>query len=111
MPAIRQRLVRLAPRSQPARVRSKATFARLAGVAPIPANSGKVVCHRLDRSGDRRLNRALHTIVLCQRRLDPKTQSHITRRVSEGKASARPRCLKRYLARSLFRLLEANAGT
>jgi transposase len=94
--------------SQPGRVRSEAAFARLAGVAPIPASSGKVVRHRLDRGGDRRLNRALHTIVLARRRTDPETQAYITRRVAEGKSEREAvRCLKRYLARSLFRQLEA----
>jgi transposase len=94
--------------SQPGRLRSEAAFARLAGVAPIPASSGKVVRQRLDRGGDRRLNRALHSIVVCRRRLDPETKAYIARRVSEGKSEREAvRCLKRYLARSLFRMLEA----
>jgi transposase len=98
--------------SQPGRVRSEAAFARLAGVAPIPASSGKVVRHRLDRGGDRRLNRALHTIVVTRRRVDPETQAYITRRVAEGKSEREAvRSLKRYLARSLFRLLEAMPQT
>jgi len=98
--------------SSPGRLRSEAAFARLAGVAPIPASSGKVVRHRLDRGGDRRLNRALHTIVLCLRRVDPETKAYIARRVSEGKSEREAvRCLKRYLARSLFRLLEAMPRT
>lgn len=93
--------------SCPGRLRSEAAFARLAGVAPIPASSGKVVRHRLDRGGDRRLNRALHTIVLTLRRVDPETRRYLARRVSEGKSEQEAvRCLKRYLARSLFRLLE-----
>jgi transposase len=94
--------------SQPGRLRSEAAFARLAGVAPIPASSGKLVRHRLDRGGDRRLNRALHTIVLTRRRLDAETKTYIARRISEGKSEREAvRCLKRYVARSLFRLLEA----
>jgi transposase len=93
--------------SSPGRLRSEAAFARLAGVAPIPASSGKTIRFRLDRGGDRRLNRALHTIVLCQRRDDPETRAYIARRLSEGKTDREAvRCLKRYLARSLFRLLE-----
>jgi transposase len=89
------------------RLRSEAAFARLAGTAPIPASSGKRVRHRLDRGGDRRLNRALHTIVLCRRRTDPATIAYLQRRLSEGKSTREAvRCLKRYLARSLFRLLE-----
>ena len=90
------------------RFRSEAAFARLAGVPPIPASSGKSVRHRLDRGGDRRLNRALHTIVLTRRRSDAATIAYIARRVSEGKSERdAARCLKRYLARQLFRLLEA----
>lgn len=93
--------------SEPGRLRSEAAFARLAGVAPIPASSGKLVRYRLDRGGDRRLNRALHTIVLSLRRIDPETKAYIARRVSEGKSERDAvRCLKRYLARSLFRTLE-----
>jgi transposase len=96
--------------SYPGRVRSEAAFARLAGAAPLPASSGKTVRHRLDRGGDRRVNRALHTIVLTLRRTDPSTRAYIARRVSEGKSTREAvRCLKRYLARSLFRLLEAAA--
>ena len=98
--------------SQPGRLRSEAAFARLGGVAPIPASSGKVVRHRLDRGGDRRLNRALHTIVVSLRRTDPRTQAYIARRVAEGKSEREAvRCLKRYLARSLFRELEAMPRT
>jgi transposase len=94
------------------RVCSEAAFARLAGAAPLPASSGKTVRHRLDRGGDRRLNRALHTIVLTLRRIDPTTRAYIARRVSEGKSTREAvRCLKRYLARSLFRLLEGSPMT
>jgi transposase len=98
--------------SQPGRLRSEGAFARLAGVAPIPASSGKLVRHRLDRGGDRRLNRALHTIILSRRRTDPETKAYIARRVSEGKSEREAvRCLKRYLARSLFRILETTPTT
>lgn len=94
--------------SHPGRIRSEAAFARLGGVAPIPASSGQVVRHRLDRGGDRQLNRALHTIVLVRKASDPATRSYIARRVSEGKSPREAtRCLKRYVARHLFRLLEA----
>ena len=93
--------------SAPGRLRSEAAFARLAGTAPIPASSGKTIRHRLDRGGDRKLNRALHTIILTRKRIDPETQAYIARRVSEGKSERdATRCLKRYLARSLYRLLE-----
>jgi len=93
--------------SHPGRLRSEACFARLAGVAPIPASSGQTLRHRLSRGGDRQLNRALHTIILHRRQHDPATRDYIARRVSEGKSTRdATRLLKRYLARHLYRLLE-----
>jgi transposase len=90
------------------RFRSDAAFARLAGAAPIPASSGLVLRHRLDPGGDRQLNRALHTIVVSRRKHDPATIAYVERRRAEGKSVRETiRCLKRYLARHLFRLLEA----
>jgi transposase len=59
--------------SHQGRLRSESAFARLAGAAPIPASSGKTIRHRLDRGGDRRLNRALHTIVVSRRKHHPET--------------------------------------
>jgi transposase len=86
---------------------SEAAFARLAGAAPIPASSGQTIRHRLDRSGDRQLNRALHQIVVTRRRTHRPTIDYIERRVQEGKSRREAtRCLKRYLARNLYRLLE-----
>ncbi len=93
------------------RIANEAAFARLAGAAPIPASSGQTVRHRLDRSGDRKLNRTLHQIIVTRRRWDPTTIAYIERRVQEGKTRREAtRCLKRYLARHLYRLLE-NAPT
>ena len=71
--------------SHPGRIRSEAAFARLAGAAPIPASSGQTVRYRLDRSGDRKLNRALHLILVTRKRLHPPTSAYIERRVQEGK--------------------------
>ncbi len=89
------------------RVRSEAAFARLAGVAPVPASSGQTQRHRLSRGGDRQLNRALHTVVLHRRQHDPATKAYIARRIAEGKSRRdATRLLKRYLARHLYRLLE-----
>jgi transposase len=89
------------------RLRSEAAFARLAGVAPVPASSGQTRRHRLSRGGDRQLNRALHTVVLHRRQHDPATRDYVARRVAEGKSRREAtRLLKRYLARHLFRLLE-----
>ena len=94
--------------SHPGRLHSEAAFARLAGAPPIPASSGMVVRHRLDRGGDRQLNRALHTIIVSRRKQHAPTITYIERRVREGKSAREAiRCLKRYLARHLFRLLEA----
>lgn len=93
--------------SHPGRIRSEAAFARLAGAAPIPASSGQTVRHRLDRSGDRKLNRALHLILVTRKRTHPPTRAYIERRIQEGKTRREAnRCLKRYLARNLYRLLE-----
>ena len=89
------------------RITSEAAFARLAGCAPIPASSGQTVRYRLDRGGDRRLNRALHMILLTRRRAHAPTIAYINRRIQEGKSRREAtRCLKRYLARNLYRLLE-----
>jgi transposase len=93
--------------SHPGRVRSEAAFARLAGVAPLPASSGQTTRHRLSRGGDRQLNRALHTVILHRRQHDPATQEYIARRVADGKSRRdATRLLKRYLARHLYRLLD-----
>jgi len=94
--------------SHPGRIRSESAFAMLSGTAPIPANSGQVTTHyRLNRYGDRRLNQALHTIVICRAQHDEATKNYIKRRTTEGKTPREiKRCLKRYVARELFRLLE-----
>jgi transposase len=96
--------------SHPQRFRSEAAFAMLAGTSPVPASSGQTVRHRLNRGGDRRLNRALHTIVLARRASHEPTRAYLERRVAEGKSKREAvRCLKRYLARRLYRLLQATA--
>ncbi|MFC6060859.1 IS110 family transposase, partial [Streptomyces pratens] len=93
--------------SHTGRFRSEAAFAAFAGVAPIPASSGLTNRHRINRSGDRQLNRALHTITLIRIRLDPTTRAYVARRTSEGKtARDAQRCLKRAICRQLFKLLE-----
>jgi transposase len=93
--------------SHPGRCRSEAAFAMLAGASPIPASSGMTTRHRLNRGGDRQLNRALHTIVISRIRLDPTTKAYVEKRTSEGKTIREiRRSLKRYIARDLYRLLE-----
>jgi transposase len=98
--------------SHAGRIRNEAAFAMLAGVAPIPASSGKTIRHRLNRSGDRQLNRALHTVALSRQQHDRVTQTYIARRTAEGKSPREiRRSLKRAIAREVFRLLEAHART
>jgi transposase len=89
------------------RCRNDAAFAALAGVSPIPASSGRITRHRLNRGGDRHLNRALHDIVLTRWRSCPRTAAYIARRRAEHKTDREiRRALKRYVARELFRALE-----
>ncbi|PUB26242.1 transposase [Promicromonospora sp. AC04] len=99
--------------SHPGRVHSEAAFAMLAGTAPIPANSGQVTSrYRLNRYGDRQLNRALHTIALSRTRYHQPTRDYVARRTSEGKTPREiKRCLKRYIARDLYRRLENSPTT
>ncbi|MGW3949355.1 IS110 family transposase [Micrococcus luteus] len=83
--------------SHPGRCRDDGAFAMLAGTAPIPASSGKRVRYRLNRSGDRQLNRALHTIAVSRLRYDPDTRAYAQRRRAEGKTDPEiRRCIKRY---------------
>ncbi len=90
------------------RLHFEAAFARLVGVAPLEASSGQTVRHRLSRTGDRAANRALHMAVLSRLAHHPQTQAYQARRLSEGKSKAEIRqCLKRYLARHLFRVMQA----
>jgi transposase len=97
----------LASWSHRGRFRSEAAFANLGGSAPIPASSGQVIRHRLNRAGDRELNCTLRTVVITRLRHDPRTQAYRARRRAEGKSDREiQRCLKRYIARHLFRVME-----
>jgi transposase len=92
--------------SHSGRCRNDAAFASLSGTCPLPASSGRTVRHRLNRGGDRALNRALHTIATVRMRDCPATQAYIARRTAEGKTIREiKRCLKRYIARQLYRTL------
>jgi len=92
------------------RLRSEAAFASLAGVNPIPASSGNTARHRLNRGGDRRLNRALHMATVTRMRCDPATRAYVERRRAEGRTTKEiRRCLKRYLARRIYRHLNQAA--
>ena len=94
--------------SHPDRFRSEAAFAAIAGTSPLEASSGRTTRHRLNRTGDRQLNAALHRVMLTRRaHHHPETVSYIGRRTCEGKTDREiNRCLKRALARRLFRLLQ-----
>jgi len=84
----------------------------LGGAAPIPASSGKTARYRLNRSGDRQLNRALHTIALSRMRYLQPTRDYTDRRRAQGKTDREiRRCLKRYIARHLYRQLESAPAT
>jgi transposase len=90
----------------PDRMTSDAAFAMLCGVAPLPASSGMTHRHRLNRGGDRQANRALHLAVMSRVRLDPKTQAYLAKKTAEGHSKLEAiRCLKRYLAREVYYLL------
>jgi transposase len=94
------------------RVRSDAAFAALAGTSPIPASSGQTVRHRLNRGGDRALNRAVHTIAQTRMRSCERTRRYIDRRTAEGKTSREiRRAIKRYITRELYRTLTATMAT
>jgi transposase len=94
--------------SHPGRCRNDAAFANLAGTSPTEASSGPTVRHRLNRGGDRALNKAIHVIANTRIRSDPATQAYVARRTTEGKSPREiRRCIKRYIARQLYRTLTA----
>jgi transposase len=89
------------------RFTTDAKLARIAGSAPIPASSGHTDRHRLDRGGNRQLNCALHRLAVTKGRLDPDTAAYLARKQSDGKSRREAlRCLKRHLARRVWRLLQ-----
>ncbi|AMM22554.1 transposase (plasmid) [Frondihabitans sp. PAMC 28766] len=101
----------LAAYSHRGRIRSEAAFASLAGVAPLQASSGNVVRHRLSRRGDRQLNRAMDIIARTRMVSDAGTRAYVDRRTAEGKSRREiRRCLKRYVARQIFRQLNSLMG-
>lgn len=94
------------------RLRSDAAFAALCGVNPIDASSGKQTRHRLNRGGNRQANNALWTIAFNRLRHDPRTRAYAQRRTSEGKTRKEIiRCLKRYIARDLHKIILADLAT
>jgi transposase len=88
------------------RLQSEASFAALCGVNPLPASSGRVVRHRLNRSGNRQANDALHRIVICRLQRHQQTRDYVERRTAEGRTMKEIiRCLKRFVAREVFGIL------
>ena len=89
---------------------SKAHFASYAGVAPIEASSGEVVRHRLSLAGNRRLNKVMHMIAVCQARSDPRGGTYHRKKLAEGKSRREAmRCLKRRVSDAVFRALVADS--
>ncbi len=93
------------------RLPTDAKFARIAGVAPIPASSGRTDRQRLDRGGNRQLNCAIHRIAVTQGRIHPPAQAYLAKKQAEGKSRIEAlRCLKRHLARVLWSCKSALAN-
>jgi transposase len=89
------------------RFATAAKLARDAGVAPIPASSGNTRRQRLDQGGNRQINAALHRVIVTRARCHQPTRDYIARRLAEGKSTRDAiRCLKRYLTRHVWRLLQ-----
>lgn len=96
----------------PERLKNEATFAKLCGVSPLDASSGKQERHRLNRGGDRQANAALRHIVLTRMVSDPRTRVYIDRRMKDGRTKKEAvRCLKRYGAREIFAVLPRPPST
>jgi transposase len=96
----------IAAGDHPGRLKSEAAWAHLCASAPIPASSGKVSRHRLNRGGDRQANHALWRIVITRMSSHPPTRAYVARRSKEGLSKPEIiRCLKRYAARETYRYL------
>lgn len=96
--------------SHQGRVHSEAAYASLAGVNPIPASSGNTVRHRLNRGGDRSLNSALHMVAITRMTHDEETREYVQKREAEGLSTKEiRRCIKRYLARRIYRIFNSQA--
>ena len=88
------------------RFAAEAKLAKHTGTAPLPASSGELQRHRLNRSGNRQLNCALHRIAVTQARIHPPARAYLERKQAEGKSRREAlRCLKRHLARTVYRTL------
>jgi transposase len=93
----------------PDRLRSEAALAHLTGISPLPASSGRIDRHRLNRGGDRAANSAIHRIVLCRMRYHERTRAYVERRTTQGLSKKEiMRCLKRYVVREVHTALLAD---
>jgi len=94
-----------------ARLSSEAAFAKVCGVAPRDASSGRQKRHRLNRGGNRQANRALHTLVVVRLRSHTPSRHYMARRLAEGKTNKEVmRCLKRYVAREIYTTIQRGMG-
>ena len=101
----------LAAGDNPERLANERAFAALTGCSPIPASSGKVNRHRLNRGGDRQANSALWRIAIVRLGTDPRTRAYVDKRLSQGKSKTEAiRCLKRYIAREVYAALPQPAA-
>lgn len=95
----------------PGRLRADGSFAALCGASPVDASSGKQIRHRLNRGGDRQANSALWRIVFTRMSCDPRTKAYVARRTAEGRTTKEiMRCLKRYVAREMYKALVASTS-
>ncbi|WP_250126354.1 IS110 family transposase [Chroococcidiopsis sp. CCMEE 29] len=94
------------------RVQSEAAFAKMCGVCPIPASSGKTQRHRLNRGGNRQANAALFRVVIVRMRWHEPTKTYVARRTAQGLSKREIiRCLKRYVAREIYHLIRKSRST
>ena len=96
----------------PERIKSEAALARMCGVCPIPASSGKTNRMRLNRGGNRQANAALYRVAVVRMRDDQTTKAYAARRTAEGKSRREiVRCIKRYIVREIYRQLCVSPST
>ena len=102
----------IAAGDNPDRLRSEASFAALCGVSPLEASSGKTRRRRLNPGGNRQANSALYRTALSRLRWDTRTRDYLARRITEGKTHREAiRCLKRYIAREIYRIITSPPQT
>jgi transposase len=100
--------------SSRSRIHSEAAFAKLCGACPVPvpASSGAVKRHRLNRGGNRQANAALYRAIVVRLRWHAPTVAYVQRRTAQGLSKREAiRCLKRFLVREVYRLLPSTAPT